>query len=107
MDEHYPFYKIHTKVADLMKSLDVPLLDVSEIYKGIPLEHLQVIPGVDRHPNEIAHRMAAEKIYLWLEQQSLIPEEFVIKEKFATRLGIRDQRPWTNPMSAQPETNQP
>jgi hypothetical protein len=107
MDEHYPFYKIHTKVADLMKSLDVPLLDVSEIYKGIPLEHLQVIPGVDRHPNEIAHRMAAEKIYLWLEQQSLIPDEFVIKEKFATRLGIRDQRPWTNPMSAQPETNQP
>jgi len=94
LDDKYPFYEIHTKVAQLMTSLSVPVLDISQIYRGIPLEHLQVIPGVDRHPNEIAHRMAAEKIYLWLEERRLIPEEFVIKEKFATRLGIRDQRPW-------------
>jgi hypothetical protein len=97
MDEKYPFYPIHTKVKDLMTSLQVPNLDVSDIYQGIPLEHLQVIPGVDRHPNEIAHRMAAEHIYLWLEGQKMIPDEFVIKEKFATRLGINKQRPWVPP----------
>ena len=97
MDEKYPFYPIHTKVKDLMTSLQVPNLDVSDIYQGIPLEHLQVIPGVDRHPNEIAHRMAAEHIYLWLEGQKMIPDEFVIKEKFATRLGINTQRPWVPP----------
>lgn len=94
MDDQYPFYAIHTKVADLMKSLSVPSIDLSEMYKGIPLERLQVIPGVDRHPNEIAHRMAAEKIYLWLEEQDLIPERYRIKEKFATRLGIDQQREW-------------
>lgn len=94
LDERYPFYEIHAKVGQLMTSLSVPVLDISKIYQGIPLEHLQVIPGVDRHPNEIAHRMAAEKIYLWLEERRLIPGEFLIKEKFATRLGIRDQRPW-------------
>ncbi|MEY4668091.1 MAG: hypothetical protein RL518_790 [Pseudomonadota bacterium] len=98
MDEKYPFYPIHTKVKDLMTSLEVPSLDVSDIYQGIPLEHLQVIPGVDRHPNEIAHRMAAEHIYLWLEGQKMIPEEFVITEKFATRLGINRQRPWVPPV---------
>ena len=97
MDATYPFYPIHSKVRDLMTSLEVPNLDVSDIYKGIPLEHLQVIPGVDRHPNEIAHRMAAEHIYLWLEGQMMIPEEFVIKEKFATRLGVNRQRPWVPP----------
>ena len=97
MDDKYPFYPIHTKVKDLMTSLEVPILDVSDIYKGIPLEHLQVIPGVDRHPNEIAHRMAAEHMYLWLEGQNRIPEEFVIKEKFATRLGVNRQRPWVPP----------
>ena len=97
MDDKYPFYPIHTKVKDLMSSLEVPNLDVSNIYQGIPLEHLQVIPGVDRHPNEIAHRMAAEQIYLWLEGGKMIPEEFVIKEKFATRLGINRQRPWAPP----------
>ena len=97
MDEKYPLYPIHTKVKDLMTSLQVPNLDVSDIYQGIPLEHLQVIPGVDRHPNEIAHRMAAEHIYLWLEGQKMIPDEFVIKEKFATRLGVNRQRPWVPP----------
>jgi hypothetical protein len=97
MDDKYPFYPIHAKVKDLMTSLEVPNLDVSNIYQGIPLEHLQVIPGVDRHPNEIAHRMAAEHIYLWLEGEKMIPEEFVIQEKFATRLGVNKQRPWVAP----------
>jgi hypothetical protein len=102
MDDRYPFYPLHKKVDDLMTSLGVPLLDVSAIYKGIPLDHLQVIPGVDRHPNEIAHRMAAESIYLWLEDRKLVPEDLIIKEKFATRLGVTGQRPWT-PDSEQPK----
>lgn len=94
MDERYPFHPIHAKVRDLMHTLSVPLLDLSPIYQGIPLDHLQVIPGVDRHPNEIAHRMAAESLYLWLEPQGLIPQQFLIHDKFATRLGIDDQRRW-------------
>lgn len=94
MDDAYPFHAIHNKVRDLMQGLGVPVLDLSPMYKGIPLERLQVIPGIDRHPNEIAHRMAAEKIYLWLEEQRLIPAEAIISEKFATRLGIDAQRPW-------------
>jgi len=100
LDEKYPFNEIHRKVSDLMQGLGVPVLDLSPIYKGIPLERLQVIPGVDRHPNEIAHRMAAEKIYLWLEEQKLIPAEALISEKFATRLGIDKQRLWTPQESA-------
>lgn len=94
MNESYPFYDIHSKVRDLMQSLEVPLLDLSPMYQGIPLERLQVIPGVDRHPNEIAHRMAAEKIYLWMDEQGIIPEAHRIQDKFATRLGIDTQRPW-------------
>jgi hypothetical protein len=95
MNDRYPFYGIHTKVADLMRSLSVPVLDLSPIYKGIPLERMQVIPGVDRHPNEIAHRMAAERIYLWLEEQHLLPQSALITEKFATRLGTQKQRVWS------------
>ena len=94
MDEHYPFHSIHQKVSNLLKELNVPGLDLSPLYKGIPLERLQVIPGVDRHPNEIAHRMAAEKIYLWLEELKLLPENTLIKDKFATRLGTDLQRSW-------------
>lgn len=94
MDETYPFLSIHEKVAELMKELNVPSLDLSPIYKDVPLTRLQVIPGVDRHPNEIAHRMAAEEIYLWLEDMHILPTESLIQEKFATRLGIDSQRPW-------------
>jgi hypothetical protein len=97
MDNSYPFHSIHEKVEKLLNELGVPVLDLSPMYKGIPLERLQVIPGVDRHPNEIAHRMAAEKIYLWLEEQKLIPQDSLITEKFATRLGIDPQRAWVAP----------
>jgi hypothetical protein len=96
MDDSYPFHPIHQKVRDLLNELEVPALDLSPMYKGIPLERLQVIPGVDRHPNEIAHRMAAEKIYLWLEEQKLLPQDSLITEKFATRLGIDHQREWNS-----------
>ena len=94
MDETYPFFSIHEKVAELMGELNVPSLDLSPIYKDIPLARLQVIPGVDRHPNEIAHRMAAEEIYLWLEDMHILPPESLIQGKFATRLGIDAQRQW-------------
>ena len=97
LDDKYPFYKLHERMDDFMKQYKIPHLDVSRIYDGIPLERLQVIPGVDRHPNEIAHRMAAERIYLFLEERKLIPPELIIQEKFATRLGIWPQRPWEAP----------
>ncbi len=92
MDETYPFYSIHKKVDDLLSKINVSHLDLSDTYKNIPLERLQVLPGIDRHPNEIAHRLAAEKIYLWLEENKLLPEDILIEDKFATRLGINEQR---------------
>lgn len=94
MDDSYPFFSIHEKVDALMKELNVSSIDLSPIYKDIPLARLQVIPGVDRHPNEIAHRMAAEEIYLWLEGMQILPQRTIITEKFATRLGIDPQRTW-------------
>jgi len=97
MNDRYPFNTIHSKVLGLLESLKVPALDISPIYKDIPLDRMQVIPGIDRHPNEIAHRMAAERIYLWLEELKLLPERSLIVEKFATRLGTNKQREWTRP----------
>lgn len=92
MDAKYPFYPVHAQVKSLLDTLQVPNADVSSIYMNIPLERLQVIPGVDRHPNEIAHRMAAEHLYLWLEKMSLVPEELRVPEMYGTRLGIDQQR---------------
>ena len=92
IDEQYPFYEIHQLAAKPLVDEGVAVLDLLELYKGIPLERLQVIPGGDRHPNEIAHRMAAESIYEWLLKLDLIPEELRIKKLFKTRIGTINQK---------------
>lgn len=95
LDDKYPFHALHEQVKALMDSLNVPVLDLRELYRGIPLERLQVIPGGDRHPNEIAHRMAAERIYSWLVERSLIPESLRIKLRFRGRTQIVKETPFT------------
>lgn len=93
LDENYPFYAIHEKVAGALNELQIPFRDISDIYKGIPLERLQVMPGVDRHPNEIAHRMAAEEIYTWLVSQKLLPDDLKIQKRFKGRTRIIKEDP--------------
>ncbi len=88
LDGSYQFTAIHQKLGGLLQELAVPTLDLFELYKGIPIDRLQVIPGADRHPNEIAHRMAAEKIYGWLEERNLIPDAVKIRQKFDDRTDI-------------------
>lgn len=95
LDESYPFYGIHKKVSDLLSELNIPQHDISEIYKGIPLERLQVLPGEDRHPNEIAHRMAAEEIYSWLVKEDFIPKELQILKRFKGRTRIIKEEPYS------------
>ena len=87
LDEHYPFTALHRKVGALLDSLQIDHLDLFDTYAGIPLERIQVIPGEDRHPNEIAHRMAAERLYAWLAEKSLIPDSVKIRKRYSQRLG--------------------
>lgn len=95
LDEKYPFFACHEKVAALLRELGVPSTDLFTLFRGIPLDRLQVIPGVDRHPNEIAHRMAAEYLYDWLvDAQRAIPPEYTIKMRFSDRTRIVDEPPY-------------
>jgi lysophospholipase L1-like esterase len=95
LNEAYPFFPCHQKVAALLAELSVPTTDLFSLYRGIPLERIQVIPGIDRHPNEIAHRMAAEHLYDWLvDEQRAIPESLQIKMKFTDRTRIVDEPPY-------------
>jgi 23S rRNA pseudoU1915 N3-methylase RlmH len=75
VDDNYPFFPLHQKVHKLLEKLSVPHLDLAEPYRGLPIERLQVMPGVDRHPNEIGHRIAAEAIIPWLQETKLLPSE--------------------------------
>ena len=88
LDDSYPFHPIHEKLAAFLTDNKVDFLDISSSYAGIPLERLQVMPGLDRHPNEIGHRIAAEEIYYWLDLEGLIPEELKIRRVYSERIGI-------------------
>ena len=83
IDTHYPFLEAHQKIQKILEDIQIPFLDLSESYKGIPHERLNVLVGKDTHPNEIAHRIAADSIYIWLENSHIIPEQFLIHRRYA------------------------
>lgn len=91
LDENYPFHICHEKTVTLLSTLNIPYLDLYTPFKGIPLERIQVMPNIDRHPNEIAHRIAAEQIYIWLAKNTLIPEELKIRKRFKNRTRIIEE----------------
>lgn len=99
VDDNYPFFALHKKITDQLEQLGVPFLDLAETYRDIPVDRLQVWPGVDRHPNEIAHRMAAEEMYIWLVENNLIPQDLKIQLMHSTRLGINPQPEYSGPGS--------
>ncbi|MCC6953553.1 MAG: SGNH/GDSL hydrolase family protein [Deltaproteobacteria bacterium] len=82
----YPFLPIHEKIATALSELDYRVYDLLPSFRGMPTDRLQVLPGVDRHPNEIAHRVAAESLYEYLAQEALLPAESVIKVRVRNRI---------------------
>lgn len=77
-DDNYPFRTVHQKITGRLQELKIPTLDLLEAYKGMDNSRLQILPGRDAHPNEIAHRIAAERIYNWLSRYHLIPRELKV-----------------------------
>lgn len=72
VDKEYPFGIAHKKIMKDLKSKGVKALDLKKFYKDIPHERLEAIPGRDAHPNEIAHRIAADAIYGWLKKDNYL-----------------------------------
>lgn len=88
VNESYPFWPIHQKVGALLDELKISYSDITESFRGIPVERLQVIPVKDRHPNEIGHRIAAEAILGWLQRVHVIPDSAVPVRVSDQRLGV-------------------
>jgi len=85
IDDNYPFNSIHELIGKILTKRQIPYLDLKNEFASIPTLRLQVIPGIDFHPNEIAHRMAAETLYSWLIEQGFLPEELKIKSIYKLR----------------------
>lgn len=62
LDRAYPFESIHRKLAEVCRPLGVLFVDLLPYYRGVDWKLLVVEGGADEHPNEVAHRIAAEAL---------------------------------------------
>ena len=59
--DRYPFADVHERIARFCLAAGIPQHDLLPVLRAHPTEGLWVHP-VDMHPNEIAHRLAAESL---------------------------------------------
>jgi len=62
LDETYPFVELHRRVAEASTAAGARALDLLPVYRGLRWDILVVDGADDEHPNEIAHRVAANAL---------------------------------------------
>lgn len=92
LDQSYPFKPEHQLIQEIASSLKTPFLDLFERFKGMDHVRLQLIPGKDSHPNEIAHRIAAEEILLFLRHNRLVAPDNLPERVYRDRNNLRERR---------------
>ncbi len=79
----YPFEFAHTALRARLDAFEIPYLDLLETFRGKQPGRMQAIPGVDPHPSEIAHRLAAETLLAWLLARNFIDPEYAPRQTTA------------------------
>ncbi len=74
LNADYPFQPIHDRLREYCVNADVPFIDLRDHYRAFSGPELWVHP-TDQHPNETAHRIAADVI-----------AEFIVQD--AAKLGL-------------------
>jgi lysophospholipase L1-like esterase len=62
LDDGYPFADVHAKVAQAAGEAGAKVVDLLPLYRGLDWKLLVVNGADDEHPNEVAHRIAAQAI---------------------------------------------
>ena len=68
LDDRYPFASIHAKVRAAAQDAGAQVVDLYDTYRGLRWDVLVVNGADDEHPNEIAHRLAANTLLHALDQ---------------------------------------
>ena len=64
--ENYPDRAAHIQIAEALAYRGVPTLDLLDTFTGTSDARMAAFPGIDAHPSEIAHRVAADAIFRYL-----------------------------------------
>jgi hypothetical protein len=73
LGDDYPFKRIHNKVHRALDKAGLPYIDLLPHYANMNHIRLEYIPDKDPHPDEIAHRIAAEALFQDLRQSGVLP----------------------------------
>jgi len=84
----YPFQFVHDRIRGVMETNGLPYLDLLAVYAETSPERMQAVPGIDPHPSEVAHHIAAEAILEALLDQNLIPKAYAPKV-YTSMQGLR------------------
>ncbi len=68
LDGAYPFLSIHQDLRGMFEDEGIVYLDLQEIFEGRDASELWVHP-TDQHPNEIAHKIAADALLPFLQKR--------------------------------------
>lgn len=83
--DRYPFHFAHDRVREIMETNRVQCVDLLPAFAGTSSLRMQAVPGIDPHPSEIAHRVAAETIVGELLHRKLIEEALAPHVRFAEK----------------------
>lgn len=101
-----PFPAILQQIRNLLESEQVRCLDLQKDFEGLDPNRLQVVPYIDAHPNEIAHRIIARALFEYLLANGLIDRGYEPRSKkdshqdFWEHLERRMERPLWEPLPA-------
>ena len=80
LGKDYPFHNIHQKIHQFLTEEHITYTDLLDDLIGRAPVRMEVIPGGDGHPSEIAHRLAAESIFISLIEHQLISTNYLPQE---------------------------
>jgi lysophospholipase L1-like esterase len=89
LDDGYPFNEPHQVAHRVLEQNAIPYIDLLKSYRGIPSIRLTADPVRDPHPNEIAHRIAANDLYEWLKKGKYLPPASIVKYSTTRRTNVK------------------
>ncbi len=69
----YPFQSAHDRIRGVMETNGIEYLDLLTAFAQTSPQRMQAVPGIDPHPSEMAHHVAAEAILVALLDRHMIP----------------------------------
>jgi lysophospholipase L1-like esterase len=93
-EKQYSFHFAHEAIGGILTEMEIPHFDLWPAYRGMNPVRMQVIPGVDGHLSEIAHRVAADAIFRYLLFRGVIDPVYVPN-------GMQGDRKFWNSVRAQ------